>query len=61
VLHVFFHFYLCFVAFPPSRPLIRIISQNSNNIGDDGMRAIADAMRTNSSVQSLFLVRMCCC
>ena len=49
-----------FVEFPPSPPLIRIISQSSNIIGDDGTRAIADAVRTNSSVQLLGLVRMCC-
>jgi hypothetical protein len=56
----YFQFYLCFVEFPPSPPLIRIISQGANQIGDDGTRAIADAMRTNSSVQELDLVRMCC-
>ena len=39
--------------FPPSPPLIRIISQSRNNIGDDGMRAIADAILTNSSVFAL--------
>jgi hypothetical protein len=55
-----FQFCFSFVEFPPSPPLIRIISQSRNNIGDDGMRAIADAMRTNSSVQKLSLVRMCC-
>ncbi len=49
-----------FVEFPPSPPLIRIISQGGNEIGDVGLRAIADAMRTNSSVQTLYLVRMCC-
>jgi hypothetical protein len=48
------------VGFPPSPPLIRIISQGGNIIGADGARAIADAMRTNSSVQTLDLVRMCC-
>ena len=36
------------------------VSQDSNNIGDDGARAIADAMRVNSSVQQLHLVRLCC-
>ena len=29
-------------------------------IGADGVRAIADGMRGNSSVQTLALVRMCC-
>jgi hypothetical protein len=48
------------VEFPPSPPLIRIISQHGNNIGADGARAISDAIRTNSSVQKLKLVRMCC-
>ena len=36
------------------------VSQNNNGIGDDGARAIADAMRVNSSVQTLDLVRLCC-
>ena len=36
------------------------VSQDSNKIGDDGARAIADAMRVNSSVQTLDLVRLCC-
>ena len=31
----------------------------ANRVGD-GARAIADAMRTNSSVRELHLVRMCC-
>jgi hypothetical protein len=52
--------YFSFVEFPPSPPLIRIISQENNHIGAAGARAIADAMRTNSSVQRLNLVRMCC-
>ena len=56
-----FQNYFSFVEFRPSPPLIRIISQDGNRkIGDDGARAIADAMRTNSSVQELDLVRMCC-
>ncbi len=55
-----FQFYLSFVELPPSPPLIRIISQGENEIGANGARAIADAMRTNSSVQWLNLVRMCC-
>ena len=36
------------------------VSQSSNKIGDDGARAVADAMRVNSSVQTLWLVRLCC-
>ena len=36
------------------------VSQDSNNIGDDGASAIADAMRVNSSVHDLSLVRFCC-
>ena len=36
------------------------VSQNNNGIGDDGASAIADAMRVNSSVQGLWLVRLCC-
>ena len=36
------------------------VSQSNNEIGDDGARAIADAMRVNSSVQTLRLVRLCC-
>jgi hypothetical protein len=55
-----FQYYFSFVELPPSPPLIRIILQKNNKIGDDGARAIADAMRTNSSVQKLWLVRICC-
>ena len=36
------------------------VSQMDNGIGDDGARAIADAMRVNSSVLNLDLVRVCC-
>ena len=36
------------------------VSQDSSKIGADGARAIADAMRVNSSVQKLVLVRLCC-
>ena len=36
------------------------VSQSYNKFGDDGARAIADAMRVNSSVQGLNLVRLCC-
>ena len=36
------------------------VSQSDNKFGDDGARAIADAMRVNSSVQQLGLVRLCC-
>jgi hypothetical protein len=51
---------MCFVLFHLHPPLIRVISQQSNKIGADGARAIADFMRGNSSVQLLDLVRMCC-
>jgi hypothetical protein len=34
------------VQFPPSPLLIRIISQGGNIFGSDGVRAIADAIRT---------------
>ncbi len=34
-----------------------MLLQDSNNIGDDGAGSIADAMRTNSTVEKLFLVR----
>ena len=57
---LFQYYFISFVEFPTSPPLIRIISQAKNNIGDDGVRTIADVMRTNSSVQELILVRMCC-
>jgi hypothetical protein len=59
VLHVCFSIILVVLNFSHLY-LIRIISQSYNEIGDDGTRAIADAIRTNSSVQSLNLVRMCC-
>ncbi len=36
------------------------VSQSNNGIGDDGARAIADAMSVNSSVQTLDLVRLSC-
>ena len=36
------------------------VSQDDNKIGVDGARAIVDAMRVNSSVQQLHLVRLCC-
>ncbi len=35
------------------------VSQGNNIIGADGAIAIADAMRVNSSVQELVLVRLC--
>ncbi len=54
-----FQFCFCFVEFPLSPPLIRIVSQSGNRIGADGGRAIADAMRSNSSVRELILVRWC--
>ncbi len=37
-----------------------IVPQESNEIGADGAMSIADAMRVNSSVQMLWLVRLCC-
>ncbi len=37
------------------------VSQANNKFGDDGGMAIADAMRVNSSLQTLFLVRLCFC
>ena len=55
-----FSVFFIFVEFPPSPPLIRIISQHHNKFGDDGARVIADAIRTNSSVRMLYLVRMYC-
>ena len=48
-----FQYYFSFAEYPPSPPLIRIISQNDNNIGDDGVRAIADAIRTGADVTTL--------
>ena len=36
------------------------VSQDNNKFGADGARAVADAMRVNSSVQTLDLVRFCC-
>ena len=36
------------------------VSQSYNKFGADCARAIADAMRVNSSVQGLYLVRLCC-
>ena len=39
---------------------VRNVSQGYNKFGDDGASAIADAMRVNSSVQMLWLVRLCC-
>ena len=49
-----------FAVFPVSSLLNRIVSQHSNSIGADGARAIADAMRTNSSVKELYLVSWFC-
>ena len=36
------------------------VSQGNNKIGAYGAMLIADAMRVNSSVQQLQLVRLCC-
>ena len=55
---------LFLLYFPPAfavpSVLIRMVSQNNNDIGDEGAKAVADAMRANSSVQKLYLVRLCC-
>jgi hypothetical protein len=48
-----FQFYFSVDGFPPSPPLIRIILQGGDNIGDNGARAIADAMRTGADVTTL--------
>ena len=54
-------FLFCFLAvFPVSSLLNCIDSQNNNNIGDDGVIAIAEALRSNSSVQALGLVSWFC-
>jgi hypothetical protein len=51
----------CFAGFQCFVLLIRIVSQNNNQIGADGARAVADAIRVNSSVQLLSLVRSWFC
>ena len=55
---------LFLLYFPPAfavpSVLIRIVSQGGNSIGPEGAKAVADAMRANSSVQWLNLVRLCC-
>ena len=54
-------FLFCFLAvFPVSSLLNCIDSQNGNNIGDDGVIAMAEALRSNSSVQTLWLVSWFC-
>ena len=54
-------FLFCFLAvFPVSSLLNCIDSQGYNNIGDDGAKAIAEALRSNSSVQTLDLVSWFC-
>ena len=54
-------FLFCFLAvFPVSSLLNCIDSQGENNIGDDGAKAIAEALRSNSSVQRLYLVSWFC-
>ena len=54
-------FLFCFLAvFPVSSLLNCIDSQIGNNIGDDGVIAIAEALRSNSSVQELRLVSWFC-
>ena len=54
-------FLFCFLAaFPVSSLLNCIDSQGYNNIGDDGAKAIAEALRSNSSVQTLWLVSWFC-
>ena len=54
-------FLFCFLAvFPVSSLLNCIDSQSGNNIGDDGVIAIAEALRSNSSVQTLWLVSWFC-
>ena len=59
LLDVFFTFVL--LNFPFCFPFLTLnVSQGYNKFGDDGARAIADAMRVNSSVQKLNLVRLCC-
>jgi hypothetical protein len=57
--HPFFQLYLVLFSAcirPYDSPLIHIVSQVQNDIGADGARAVADAMRVNSSVQKLNLV-----
>ena len=60
LLDVCFTFLLFFLLFS-FQFLTLHVSQSGNNIGDDGALSIAAAMRVNSSVQKLWLVRLCCC
>ena len=54
-------FLFCFLAvFPVSSLLNCIDSQGDNNISVDGAEAIAEALRSNSSVQELNLVSWFC-
>ncbi len=54
-------FLFCFLAvFPVSSLLNCIDSQGGNNIGVDGAQALAEALRSNSSVQELRLVSWFC-
>jgi len=54
-------FLFCFLAvFPVSSLLNCIDSQGYNNIGYDGAKAIAEVLRSNSSVQRLDLVSWFC-
>ena len=54
-------FLFCFLAvFPVSSLLNCIDSQDNNNIGVDGAKAIAEVLRSNSSVQTLGLVSWFC-
>ena len=59
LLDVFFTFVSLNAPFLFQCPTLNV-SQSSNKIGDDGARAVADAMLVNSSVQRLSLVRLCC-
>jgi hypothetical protein len=58
VLHFFFRLISFFVEFHPSRPLIRIITKEGKTIGADGVVAVAEALRENSTLQRLDIVRM---
>ena len=54
-------FLFCFLAvFPVSSLLNCIDSQGGNNIGVDGAQAFAEVLRSNSSVQALWLVSWFC-
>ena len=54
-------FLFCFLAALPVSSLLNCIElQSSNNIGVDGAQAIAEVLRSNSSVQWLDLVSWFC-